>query len=131
MARSKPSIVFLDTHIAVWLYAGLIEKISDTAKQAIEANDLLISPMVRLELQYLFEITRITVKPDTIIKNLFTAINLRVSETPLQQIIEEALKISWTRDVFDRLLSAEAMVVGGGFITADENIKSNLQLAIW
>ncbi len=131
MARNKPSVVFLDTHIAVWLYAGLIHKISDTAKQAIEGNDLLISPMVKLELQYLFEIGRITVKPDTIIKNLFAAIGLKVSETPLQQIIEEALKISWTRDVFDRLLSAEATAVEGGFITADENIKSNLKLAIW
>ena len=131
MARNKPSVVFLDTHIAVWLYAGLIHKISDTAKQAIEGNDLLISPMVKLELQYLFEISRITVKPDTIIKNLFAAIGLKVSETPLQQIIEEALKISWTRDVFDRLLSAEATAVEGGFITADENIKSNLKLAIW
>ena len=131
MARNKPSVVFLDTHIAVWLYAGLIDKISETAKQAIEANDLLISPMVKLELQYLFEIGRITGKPDTIIKNLFTAIGLKVSETPLQQIIEEALKISWTRDVFDRLLSAEANIVGEGFITADENIKSNLKLAIW
>ena len=131
MARNKPSVIFLDTHIAVWLYAGLIHKISDTAKQAIEGNDLLISPMVKLELQYLFEIGRITVKPDTIIKNLFAAIGLKVSETPLQQIIEEALKISWTRDVFDRLLSAEATAVEGGFITADENIKSNLKLAIW
>ena len=131
MARNKPSVVFLDTHIAVWLYAGLIEKISETAVQTIEANDLLISPMVKLELQYLFEIGRITVKPDTIIKNLFAAIGLKVSETPLQQIIEEALKISWTRDVFDRLLSAEAVLAGGGFITADENIKSHLKLAIW
>lgn len=131
MARSKPSVVFLDTHIAVWLYAGLVEKISETAKQTIEDNDLLISPMVKLEMQYLFEIGRITVKPDTIIKNLFAAIGLKISETPLQQVIEEALKISWTRDVFDRLLSAEVMVVGGGFITADENIKSNLKLVIW
>jgi PIN domain nuclease of toxin-antitoxin system len=131
MARNKQSVVFLDTHIAVWLYAGLIDKISETAKQTIEANDLLISPMVKLELQYLFEIGRITGKPDTIIKSLFTAIGLKVSETPLQQIIEEALKISWTRDVFDRLLSAEANIVGEGFITADENIKSNLKIAIW
>ena len=131
MARNKQSLVFLDTHIAVWLYAGLIEKISDTAKQAIEDNDLMISPLVRLELQYLFEIGRVTVKPDTIVKNLFAAIGLRVSETPLQQIIEKAMKINWTRDVFDRMLSAETMVTGGGFITADKNIKSNLKLAIW
>ena len=112
-------------------YAGLIDKISETAKQVIEDNDLLISRMVKIELQYLFEIGRITVKPDTMIKSLFNAIGLRVSETPLQQIIEQALKISWTCDVFDRLLSAEAIVIGGGFITADDVIKSNLKLAIW
>jgi hypothetical protein len=62
---------------------------------------------------------------------LFAAIGLRVSETPLQQIIEEALKIKWTRDVFDRMLSAETEVVGEGFITANETIRSNLKLAIW
>ena len=99
MARSKPSVIFLDTHIVVWLYAGLIEKISVTARQAMEANDLLISPMVRLELQYLFEIGRITVKPDTMINNLFTSIGLRISETPLQEIIEKALK-SAGREMF-------------------------------
>jgi PIN domain nuclease of toxin-antitoxin system len=131
MARNRQSLVFLDTHIAVWLYAGLIEKISDTAKQAIEDNDVMISPLLRLELQYLFETGRVTVRPDTIVKNLFAAIGLRVSETPLQQIIEEAMKINWTRDVFDRMLSAETMVTGGGFITANKNIKSNLKLAIW
>ena len=87
--------------------------------------------MVRLELQYLYEIGRISVPPDIIIENLFIAIGLKISESPLQQIIEEALKISWTRDVFDRLLTAEASIVGAGFITADQNIKSNLQLAIW
>ena len=74
MARNRQSLVFLDTHITVWLYSGLVEKISDTAKQAIDANDLLISPLVKLELQYLFEIGRITVKPDTIIKNLFAMV---------------------------------------------------------
>ncbi len=131
MARNKPSIAYLDTHIVVWLYAGLTDRISDAARQAIEGNDLLISQLVRLELQYLFEIGRITARPDTIIKNLFTAIGLRVSETPLQQIIDQAIKINWTRDVFDRMLAAESMATGGGFITADVTIKSNFKLAIW
>jgi PIN domain nuclease of toxin-antitoxin system len=131
MARNRQPVVFLDTHIAVWLYAGLVEKISDNAKQAIDSCDVLISPLVRLELQYLYEIGRITVKPDTIIKALFKAIGLKISETSLQQIIDEALKIRWTRDVFDRLLSAEAKLLGEGLITADETIRSNLNLAVW
>ena len=131
MARNRQPVVFLDTHIAVWLYAGLSEKISDKAKQAIDSCEILISPLVRLELQYLYEIGRVTAKPDTIIQALFKAIGLKISETPLLQIIDEALKIRWTRDVFDRLLSAEARLLGKGFITADETIRSNLNLAVW
>ena len=131
MARSEESIIYLDTHIVVWLYAGLLEKLTDAARKAINDGNLLISPMVRLELQYLFEIGRIKVKPDTIIKYLSKAINLKVSGYPLDQIVDEALNISWTRDVFDRLLTAEAKANSSGFISADENIKSNLKHTIW
>ena len=131
MARNRQYVVFLDTHVVVWLYAGLIHKISENAKKAIDDHEVVISPMVKLELQYLFEIGRITVKPDTIIRGLSNSIGLRISETPLDQIIEEALKINWTRDVFDRLLSAEAKVVDACFITADDTIKSNVKFVIW
>lgn len=34
-------------------------------------------------------------------------------------------------NVFGRLLSAEARPLGEGFITADEAIRSNLNLALW
>ena len=131
MARNRESVVFLDTHIAIWLYAGLSGKLSKIAKQAIDTHEVVISPMVKLEIQYLYEIGRITVKPDTIIRSLSRSIGLKVSETPLDQIIEEALKINWTRDVFDRLLSAEANLVGAGFITADDTIKTNFKKVVW
>ena len=52
---------YLDTHVAVWLHAGLIEKLSLEAKRQIEANDLLLSPMVLLEFLYLYERERIAV----------------------------------------------------------------------
>jgi PIN domain nuclease of toxin-antitoxin system len=121
----------LDTHIAVWLYAGLVGKLSDKAKQAIEADDVLISPIGKLELQYLFEIGRVTVQPDTIIKSLGHAIGLKVSATPFDQLIAEALKLTWTCDVFDRILSAEAIVNGCGLVTADEEIQTHLDMAVW
>ena len=131
MGRSNEAVIYLDTHIVVWLYAGLTDKFTDIAKNAIDGCDVLISQFIRLELQYLFEITRIKVKPETIVKDLSRAINLKVTNYPLDRIIEEALKIDWTRDVFDRLLVAEAVARGSGFITADQTILSNLGLAIW
>ena len=131
MARNEQFIVYLDTHIVVWLYAGLIEKITKSAQKAIDDCDVFISQMVRLELQYLFEIDRVKVRPDTIVKSLSKSLNLRVSDVRFHQIIEEALNIRWTRDVFDRLLVAEAAAKECSFISADENIRSNFKRAVW
>ena len=131
MGRSKQSIVYLDTHIVVWLYAGLTKKLTENAKKAIEDCDVFISQMVRLELQYLFEIGRIKVKPSKIIESLSRAINLKTTDCPLSKIIDEALIIDWTRDVFDRLLTAEAKTKQTNFITADEKIRVNYSQAIW
>ncbi|MBW1692380.1 MAG: transposase [Deltaproteobacteria bacterium] len=131
MGRADKAVVYLDTHIVVWLYAGLTDKFTDIAKKTIDGCDVLISQFIRLELQYLFEIARIKIKPETLITYLSRAINLKVTNYPLDRIIEEALKIDWTRDVFDRLLVAEASARESGFITADENIQSNFRQAIW
>jgi PIN domain nuclease of toxin-antitoxin system len=131
MARRRQPVIYLDTHIVVWLYAGLIEKFTNPAKAAIDTGDVVISQIIRLELQYLFEIKRIKVKPPTIIKGLTRSIDLKVSSCSLAPIIEEALKINWTRDVFDRLLVAEAIAMEGRFITADENIRSNFSRSVW
>jgi HAD superfamily hydrolase (TIGR01509 family) len=39
----------------VWLYAGKVENFSEQAKELINGHEVFISPVVRLELQYLFE----------------------------------------------------------------------------
>ena len=49
----------------------------------------------------------------------------------MSEIIDEALKMDWTRDVFDRLLTAEAERNKSGFITADEDIRANYKQAVW
>jgi len=54
-------IAYLDTHVAVWLHAGLVDRLSTEAKRRIEECDLLLTPMALLELQYLYERKRIAV----------------------------------------------------------------------
>ncbi len=93
MARNKGSVVYLDTHVVVWLYDALAERLSKPGRLAIEENMLAISWMVKLELQYLYEIGRIRAKPDTIINSLANSIGLRMSELPLEEIINSAIKI--------------------------------------
>ena len=41
------------------------------------------------------------------------------------RLTEEALKLNWTRDVFDRWLLAEAKILRQGFISAGKNIQPN------
>ena len=132
MERRNQSLVYLDTHIVVWLYAGLLDKFTPKAKEKIDDNDVVISQFVRLELQYLYEIGRIKVKPDKIIGALAHEIDLRTSDCPLDNIIDEALKINWTRDVFDRLLVAETMRDQSLLlITADKKLREKFTQATW
>ena len=60
----------LDTHIAVWLYAGETDRISKRAALVINAEPLVASSIVVLELQYLHEIGRLTVAPRAIVAEL-------------------------------------------------------------
>lgn len=85
-----------------------------------------------LELQYLYEIGRIKVKPDKMIGALAREIDLKITDCPLHNIIEEALKINWTRDVFDRFLVAETIRDQSLIlITADKKIREKFAQALW
>ena len=125
------AMIFLDTHIVVWLYSGYFEKLSEKAKQLMEVEELLISPMVILELQYLFEINRIKVASLEIYEDLHFNIGLRLDETPWSCIIKQSLSINYTRDPFDRLIIAHAQVSKSKLITKDENILSQYNQALW
>ena len=47
------ALIYLDTHVAAWLYAGRADLLSKRAHTLIDAEELRISPAVILELQYL------------------------------------------------------------------------------
>jgi len=131
MAGTNRTVIYLDTHIVAWLYAGLTEKLTERARKAIEDSEIYIGQTVRPELQYLYEIGWLKERPGKIINYLSRAINLQTSNMSLQEIMDRALSISWTRDVFDRIPAAEAAATESGFITADSNIRTNLKYAIW
>ena len=131
MGRNKEPVVLLDTHIIIWLYAALREKLTKTAEIAIETHQLRMSPFSRLEIQYLFEINKITAKPDAIYKSLAKSLGLEIFDTRLDLIIDHAINIQWTRDTFDRLIVAEAMCADCGLITADRAIRRHFKGAVW
>ena len=69
-------MIYLDTHIVVWLYLGDPSRFSATAQKALNEHDLKISPLVVLELTYLYEIGRVLVTADPIMESLSNAVGL-------------------------------------------------------
>src|SRR5881394_1887887 len=106
-AKEAAVMIYLDTHVVLWLYEGLLKKLPKAARRAIDESDLLISPIVRLELQCLHEIKRTTKPAGTILADLRAQIGLTVCDLPFDQVVRKASEFPWTRDPFDRLIVAQ------------------------
>ncbi len=124
-------MIYLDTHVVVWLYAGQTEKLSAKVRSYINENDIYISPIVSLELQYLLEVKRIIPKPQTVISALSEAIGLNVCDKNFYQIVQCAQQYSWTRDPFDRIIVAQAGLKGNILATKDQTILTHFKHAVW
>lgn len=54
-----------------------------------------------------------------------------MADASLAELVQAAAPLSWTRDPFDRLIAAHAIVANAQLVTADETIRENLPLAVW
>ena len=124
-------MIYLDTHVVVWLYAGKIDSLSEHAKELINNHEVFISPIVRLELQYLFEIQRIIVEANEIIFDLSNIIGLQICDKSFNTIISNAFNFFWTRDPFDRIIVATAAVNNNILLTKDQILLKNYKKAVW
>ncbi len=123
--------IYLDTHVVVWLFSGAIDKLSETARECIEERELLVSPMVVLELEFLYEIGRIRYRHDVIVNSLSQSIDLKVCTLPFATIAKEATRHTWTRDPFDRLIVANAVCNDSELLSRDRNILEHCRRAVW
>lgn len=123
--------MYLDTHVVVWLYAGELDRFPTSASELIEENDLLISPAVLLELQFLKEIKRITADPMLVFQTLEETIGLQLCHLDFSKVVIGALSQSWTRDPFDRIITAQASVRNELLLTKDRTIRRNCAVACW
>lgn len=124
-------MIYLDTHVAAWLYFGQAQELSRDAAAAIEGSDLLISPMVVLELGYLHELGRLAVTAEKIVQTLAGDIGLKVAQQPFEDIARQALHETWTRDPFDRLIVAQAKLGQSRLVSRDRLIRQHYRHAIW
>jgi hypothetical protein len=63
-------VIYLDTHVVLWIHAGELNKLSKTAVEQIQKEDLRISPVVIIELEFLLEIHRLKRTASTMVTTL-------------------------------------------------------------
>ncbi len=100
-------------------------------RELIESESPCVSPMVELELTYLYEVRRVTEPAAAPLSALRRTIGLQVADLPFSEVTQAAAGLSWTRDPFDRLIAAHAIVADTPLVTADETILEHLPLATW
>jgi PIN domain nuclease of toxin-antitoxin system len=125
------AVIYLDTHVTLWLYEAQTGLFPSSLKALVESNDLIVSPVVELELQYLFEVGKITLPGDEIVNRLEEEIGLRRCGLPFSVVVRTALAIDWTRDPFDRMIVAQAATCNLPLVTKDETIRDNYSEAVW
>jgi PIN domain nuclease of toxin-antitoxin system len=130
---AEPALIsYLDTHVVAFLHAGDVSRISVRAQNQIENTDLLISPMVLLELQMLYDKGTIKYPASQILSDLTQQIGLSVCQMSFAQVVRSATTIQWTREPGDLLIAANAIANNyAPLVTKDERIRAGYSNAIW
>ncbi len=87
--------------------------------------------MASLELAYLHELGKARDPVPVMLAALRKSIGLSVADVSLGDLVQTAVDLAWTRDPFDRLMAAHAIVADAPLVTADRTILDNLPLAVW
>jgi PIN domain nuclease of toxin-antitoxin system len=114
-----------------WLYEGVDGRIPAAIRALIESKEPFVSPIVELELTYLYEVGRVTEPAATPLAALRKTIGLQVADYSLAAVAQAAAALAWTRDPFDRLIAAQAIVADVPLVTADRTILEHLPQAKW
>jgi PIN domain nuclease of toxin-antitoxin system len=107
------------------------ERLPPAARALLDKHRPRVSPLVELELAYMHEIGRARDPAPMMLAALRQSIDLEIADTSLAELTRAAASLTWTRDPFDRMIAAQAIVADVPLITADRTILANLPLATW
>lgn len=131
MARAAPEVTYLDTHVVAWLYGGHVARLSARAQRWLDRGQLRVSPAVVLELEYLFEIGRVRHRGADVVADLAQRLGIGVCDRAFAAVAAHACDFAWTRDVFDRLIVAQASLGRDRLLTRDGQIHEHYPKALW
>ncbi len=123
-------MIMLDTHIAVGLFQGSTAGLSRKALALIDREPAYLSPAVSLELQLLKEIGRLRLGAHEVLGYLARTLAVHQANDRFSDIVQHAMALSFTRDPFDRLITAHAAMLKATLITHDALIHRHYRQAM-
>ena len=121
LCAAKAPVILLDTHAAIWLGTG-----HPRSRPLERFQRLYLSPVSVLEVQFLLEAGRLRLAAGGSADELADDARWRLDEPPAAKLFSRACELGWTRDPFDRLLAAHALVRGWKLATADGTLLEHL-----
>jgi PIN domain nuclease of toxin-antitoxin system len=118
--------LLLDTHFFIWLVLG--SKRIAKFPWIDQYRPWGVSPVSFLEIQFLAEIGRLTVRNPEFTNAVMSDGRFTVDDVPLTSLVRHALRLEWTRDPFDRLLVAHSSARRTPFCTTDRGIRDHHRL---
>jgi len=131
-ATIAPGIAYLDTNVVLWLAQSKLDRFNARVRRILEEAELLLSPMVLIELEYLYEIGRSKSPSSDVQLKIEHELGVRVCDLSFPAIVKVMIGENWTRDPFDRMIVAHAKANGfAPLITADREIQEHYPRTIW
>ncbi len=125
----------LDTHVIIWLAAGDLDRFPQALLDRLESADLVVSPIVRLELDLLHERRKIATPASDLITKVTAEIGMREDSTPLSRIVMAAItpQKDWPNgDPYDRLILSSAIANRNLLVTKDAPLRAAFpDLTLW
>ena len=124
-------VAFLDTHAFIALGEGRADRFGRDSRRLLSSADLAVSPAVLLEMHFLREIGRLVVDPGAFYDDVSRECDIREVADPMGDVVRRATALAWTRDPFDRMIVATAILHGSKLITKDGAIHDHFDDAVW
>lgn len=124
-------MIHLDTNVVLWVHQNNTAHFPPKVRKWLRGARPMISPMVRVELAFLHERGRLNFTAAEILEDLRLQIDLGIAESRLEQVAAIASTLKWTRDPFDRMITAHALADDLPLLTKDATILTNCPLACW
>jgi len=118
-------VILLDTNAVIWLLAG--HPRAAGLRPAVDR--LYLSPVVLLELKFLLEVGRVEVMPGRSVADVVKDPRWLLDSPRSDVLFTAALDVEWTRDPFDRLITAHARCRRWRIATGDQAMIAALPTA--